>query len=480
MKRVFLLLTVLVAAVLPGGCSSTTPGSDGAAAASSSAAPDTAAADTASDDAGLSVADAEITRWVDEERIPGAVLVVARGGSVVFEKAYGYAQLFEYDQGSYGAAMAGEARPDAIRRLDAPIAMQPDTVFDLASVTKMMATTFAVMLLVDDGRLDLDSPVRQYLPDFGTAGNEPTDGGVPGGGQATDDTAKGRITIRQLLTHRSGLSQWQPVYYAAGSPEGAYDFIRDFPLAWAPGAERHYSDLGFMVLGLIVERISGQSLGDFVGDRLYTPLGLSATGFGPPAGGVGEVAAATDANADGRSEPQRPRFAATSHGNPFEHRMVHDPDFGYRIEGDPEAWDGWRRYTLAGEVNDGNAYHAFGGEAGHAGLFSTAAEVRILLQLLLDGGELGGRRYLSAAVVDEFLADTGDGQALGWLVPDYLPAGSFHHTGFTGTYVAGIPARDLVVVLLTNRQNVGVDDEGGYPDVGELQRTVVTAVAGER
>jgi CubicO group peptidase (beta-lactamase class C family) len=157
--------------------------------------------------------------------------------------------------------------------------------------------------------------------------------------------------------------------------------------------------------------------------------------------------------------------------------MVHDPDFGYRIDIDPNSWDGWRRYTLIGEVNDGNAFHAFGGEAGHAGLFSTAADLQVLLQLLLNGGEYDGTRYLSAALIDEFLTDTGDHQALGWQVPDYLPESSFHHTGFTGTYVAGIPSTNTAIVLLTNRQNVGLDDDGQYPDVGELQRAVARAIA---
>lgn len=159
--------------------------------------------------------------------------------------------------------------------------------------------------------------------------------------------------------------------------------------------------------------------------------------------------------------------------------MVHDPDFGYRIDIDPDSWDGWRRYTLVGEVNDGNAFHAFGGVAGHAGLFSNAADLRVLLQLLLNRGEYDDTRYLSTATVDEFLTSTGDGQALGWQVPDYLPEGSFHHPGFTGTWVAGVPSEDLAIVLLTNRQNVGLDDEGRYADVGELQRAVTLAIVGQ-
>jgi len=393
-------------------------------------------------------ADSLVRAWVDAKRIPGAVLLVSRDGEVVFERAYGWAQLNEYEDGQYGASAAGESRPSALRRLDHPRAMSAGTAFDLASLTKVMATTFATMLLVDSGELDLDGPVQQYLADFHGGGKED-------------------ISPRHLLTHRSGLSQWQPVYYSAAGADQAYAFIRDFPLAWAVGAGRHYSDLGFMILGYAIESITGGSLDAFLQERLYGPLGLESTGFRP-----GSTAApATDAIFAADTI-----FAATSHGNPFEHRMVHDPDFGYRIAGDPQAWNGWRDHTLAGEVNDGNAYHAFGGEAGHAGLFSTAAELSVLLQLLLNRGEYGGHRYISAEVVDTFLAPTGNGQALGWQVPDDLPEGSFEHTGFTGTYVAGIPARGMAIVLLTNRQNLGLDDRGQYPDVSELQRAVARAV----
>jgi CubicO group peptidase (beta-lactamase class C family) len=158
--------------------------------------------------------------------------------------------------------------------------------------------------------------------------------------------------------------------------------------------------------------------------------------------------------------------------------MVYDTAFGYDPAVVPDAWDGWRRYTLEGEVNDGNAWHGWGGVAGHAGLFSTARDLSVLLQLLLDRGDLDGRRYLRAETVDTFLTPVVSGQALGWQVPSYAPAGSFTHTGFTGTWVLGVPSERLAVVLLTNRQNVGVDARGLYPDVGPLQRAVAEALLG--
>lgn len=355
------------------------------------------------------------------------------------QRAYGSSRVADFAGGQYadGAAPA---------ELTEPVPMTLETVFDLASVTKVMATTMAIMLLVDRGDVQLEAPVAAYLPDF------------RGGGK--DD-----IAVRHLLTHRSGLAQWKPTYYHAETPAQTYEFIRDLPLEWPAGAERHYSDLGFMLLGLIVERVSGRSLDAFVRDELYVPLGLGSTGF-------------RGARASIPIEPDR--FAATSHGNPFERRMVHDPDFGYAIEGDADAWSGWRDYTLEGEVNDGNAHHAFGGVAGHAGLFSSGEELDVLLTLLLEGGVIDRRRFLRAETIERFLADTGDEQALGWQLPGYAPAGAFAHTGFTGTFVLGDRDTGLALVLLTNRQNGGVDDETAYPDVGLLQRAVTRALTARR
>ncbi len=397
--------------------------------------------------AGLAKADSLVSDWVEAERVPGAVLLVIQDGAVVLQRAYGWAQLYDYGAGQCGdEASISEADTETaatgIRRLDEPRPMTVETVFDLASVTKVLATTLAIMDLVGRGVLDLDAPVHRYLPEFRGA-------------------ARDSVTLRHLLTHRSGLPEWLPVYYHASNAEAAYAYIRDVPLQWGVGEGRHYSDLGFMLLGRVVEQVSGESLHAYLATRFYGPLGLTATGFQPR---YRDSSAATG------------QFAATSHGNPFEWRMVHDPAFGYDIEGDPNAWNEWRRYTLAGEVNDGNAYYAFGGLAGHAGLFSTAGDLGVLLQLLLDRGSYRGRRYLVPEIIDAFLQPTGEGQALGWQVPDYAPAGSFSHTGFTGTFVLGVPERRLGFVLLINRQNVGVDERGYYPDVNPLRRAVAEAL----
>jgi CubicO group peptidase (beta-lactamase class C family) len=404
--RVSLAVTVFLA--VASGCRGYAP-------AASLALPDPALA------VGIASADSLIVAAVGT-LIPGAVFVVSRNGHIVHERAFGYAQLNDFD----------------MRRLVVPRSMRTSTMFDLASVTKVMATTMAAMLLVDRGKIDVDAPVWRYLPDFR--------------GPHLDS-----ITVRQLLQHSSGLVQWQPLYYHGSSSGETYAVIRDMPLQWGVGDARHYSDLGFMLLGFIVERVSGTRLDSFLEQNLYGPLGLKSTTFNPKAHGFTE-------------------FAATEQGNIYEHHMVYDSTFGYRYRGDPTAWSGWRQYVLNGEVDDGNSFYANGGVAGHAGLFSTAADLRVLLDLLNNRGSYAGHQYIRPQVVDAFLTRDKYLNFLGWQSPATLPEGSFSHTGFTGTYVLGVPKYGLSVVLLTNRQNMGTDPRGYFPDVGPLQQAVAKAV----
>jgi serine-type D-Ala-D-Ala carboxypeptidase len=370
---------------------------------------------------GIAVADSTIEASIGK-LIPGAVFLVSKDGQVVHERAFGYAQLNDY----------------AMHRLASPRMMRTSTMFDLASVTKVVATTFAVMMLVDRGQVELDAPVYRYLPDFRSVHLD-------------------SITVRHLLQHSAGLVQWQPLYYHASNSAQTYDVIRGMPLQWGVGEGRHYSDLSFMLLGYIVERVSGQRLDVFLAQNLYRPLGLRSTTFNPKSHGFTE-------------------FAATEQGNVYEKHMVYDPTFGYLYKGDPTAWNGWRQYVLNGEVDDGNSFYANAGVAGHAGLFSTAADLRVLLDMLIERGSSGGRQYIRPSVIDEFFTRDKYQNFLGWQAPSALPAGSFSHTGFTGTYVAGIPGYKLSIVLLTNRQNMGTNPEGYFPDVSPLQLAVARAV----
>lgn len=376
----------------------------------------------------LASVDSLVRAAADSGRFAGAVLLVARDGVVLHHAAYGYAQRYGFD-----------GRP-----LPAAEPMTTDHLFDLASLTKVMATTFTLMRLVDEGRVDLAAPVARYLPGFRGPG-------------------KDSVTVRHLLTHTGGLAPWEPVYYHARTPEAARAYVEAFPLAYPVGRQRRYSDLGFMLLGYLVEEVSGRPLGAYVDEAVFAPLGLRHTSFEPLKKKMGP-------------------FAATSHGNPFERRMVADDTFGYVCDEDPAAFQAWRAHTLAGEVNDGNAFYAHGGTAGHAGLFATAADLRVLLDVLLDvllgDGRHEGRPFVRPETVRAFLTPDAFGNGLGWwMAPgtlglDDAPPGTFGHRGFTGTWALAAPACGLSVVLLTNRQHVGVDARGYYPDLGDLQRQV--------
>ena len=359
---------------------------------------------------------AAVETAVADGRIPGAVMAVSVDGKVLIERAFGYAHLNDFH----------------MKRLPAPRAMEVSTIFDAASVTKVMATTMAIMILVDQGKVAVDAPVYSYLPKFRGADLD-------------------KITVRHLLNHTSGLVQWQPLYYQAANKAETFEAIRKMPLQWPVGEGFHYSDLGFMLLGMIVEQASGKPLDTFINDALYAPLGLKSTGFLPKARGLSN-------------------FAVTESGNGYERHMVYGPDFGYGYKGDPTSWNGWRNYVFDGEVDDGNAWYANGGVAGHAGLFSTGPELRRLLELLLNHGAADGEKFLRAETVGLFLKPDAH---LGWRQPENMPADSFAHTGFTGTYVLGVPKAKLAFVLLTNRQNMGADAKGYFTDVAPLQETAV-------
>ncbi len=367
-------------------------------------------------DAAVAAANAVVEAAIKDGQIPGAEMVIAVDGKILQDRAFGHAQINDFN----------------MQRLAAPRLLHSTTLFDLASVTKVMATTMAMMILVDEGKVSVDAPVHTYLPDFR--------------GPELD-----KITVRHLLTHTAGLAQWQPLYYGGATKAEVYQVIRGMPLKWAVGEGYHYSDLGFMLLGYIAERVAGQSLDVFVARALYQPLGLRSTTFLPKAKGF------TD-------------FAATESGNGYERHMVYGPNFGYGYAGDPKSWNGWRQYVLAGEVDDGNAWYGNGGVAGHAGLFSTGADLQVLLDMLLNHGTHQGKRHIRAETVDLFLKP---GAHLGWVQPPDLPPGSFSHTGFTGTYVLGVPEAKLAFVLLTNRQNMGTNAEGYFPDVGPIQTAAV-------
>lgn len=320
----------------------------------------------------LETIDRIVRRGITAGGYPGAAVVVGRRGYSVFEKGYG---KLGWTPGS--AAVV----PD-------------ESIYDLASLTKVVGTATAAMILYDEGRLELDAPVAKYLPAFS--------------GGTRDD-----VTVRHLLTHTSGLPAGRDLRRLATSTWEARQLVMSTPLTCAPGRCLVYSDLGADVLGFTVEAITGQGLDAFLMERVFTPLGMSDTHFQPAAA-------------------LRDRIAPTEVSSP-------------------------RGYAIRGEVHDENAW-ALGGVAGHAGLFSTAADLSLFAQMMLNRGTFNGVRIVSDSAVARFTARTTGTRALGWDTADGDgPAGvhmgerAYGHTGFTGTSLWIDPDRDLFVILLTNR-----------------------------
>jgi CubicO group peptidase (beta-lactamase class C family) len=366
---------------------------------------------------------------VDNNLIPGAVIEIKKGKRIIHKKAFGFA----------------ERNGDDNKPLAHPVPMSTNCLFDLASLTKVVGTTTAVMLLVDRGLIKVDDPVGKYIPAF-NAGD------------------KKQITLRHLLTHTAGLITWYPLFYRAQSKEQVYQLIDELPLAFPVGKSRHYSDLGFILLGEIIEKVSGMALEQFDRKNIFIPLGMHHTTYHPLARGF-------------------TKFAATSHGNPYETRMVHDTSLGFVFkEIDPGQWNGWRTYTLRGEVNDGNAWYALKGVSGHAGLFSTTDDLQKLVDMLLNGGRTGGKQFISEKTIQLFLTPDEFKNGLGWMMDpgeSFMkggPEGSFGHTGFTGTSIAVVPSLKLSIVLLINRQNMGLLPTGYYYNPNPLRKQIFEAV----
>ena len=336
---------------------------------------------------------------------PGAVVLVGRGDQVVYRRAFG------------------------LRSVEPTVeAMTPDTIFDLASMTKVVATTTAVMMLVEDGRIRLNDRVAAYIKGFERYG-------------------KGDITIRDLMTHVSGLRPDLDMSLEFASyEEGIRRAIDEVPVS-PPGRRFVYSDINFVLLGEIVHRVSGKMLDQFCRERIFEPLGMRDTMFNPPAS-------------------LRPRIAPTQKCTPY----------GWPCD-QPGAT------MLRGVVHDPTARRMLG-VAGHAGLFSTADDLAIFCRMLLHGGRLGAARILSPLAVAKMTSPIalpgGEVRGLGWDIDssfssnrgEMLPIGSFGHTGFTGTSIWIDPVTKVWIIFLSNR--VHPDGKG---DVTPLRAKIATVVA---
>lgn len=273
------------------------------------------------------------------------------------------------------------------------------TIWDMASLTKVIALTSSIMQLVEQHRVSLDAPVQRYLPRW-TGPN------------------KERVTVRDLLTHSSGLPAWRPLYKEATDAASALALAYATPLDTLPGVRMVYSDLGGILLGEIVRAVSGEPIDQYFATHVAVPLGLHETMFLPDSSLL-------------------PRIA-------------------------PTEIDPWRQRHLRGEVHDENAF-MLGGVSGHAGLFSSARDLARIAQLYLNHGVLDSVRIWNAATIAQFttVQDSAfSNRALGWETPTgtnsaghLMRRPAFGHTGFTGTSIWIDPAHDLFIVLLTNRVN---------------------------
>ena len=312
----------------------------------------------------------------------GAVGLMGHDGKVVERDASGWALRWKTDT---------EELPR-----DQWVPMRDDTVFDLASVSKLF-TSIAVVQLIDEGKVDLEAPVATYLPEFAANGKE-------------------AVTVKQLLTHTSGFTSWLPLYSRYPDKASRIKAVMDQPLTNPPGSTYLYSDLNMITLGVMVERLRGESLDKVVAERITGPLGMADTGYNP-----------TD----------RTRTAATEY---------------QRVPARGMVW---------GEVHDENAW-SLGGVAGHAGVFSTVDDLAALSQALLNGGSYRGHRILSRWGVDALTttvnqAFPGDAHGLGfeldqrWYMDSLSGPRTAGHTGYTGTSIVIDFASHSFAILLTNR-----------------------------
>ena len=366
-----------------------------------------AMASAAVDATRLARIDALIEQAIRDRHLPGAVVVVGHGGEIVYERAFGARSLAP----------------------ETPEPMTADTVFDLASLTKVVATTTSVMMLVEEGRLRLRDRVAEYVPGFASQGRQ-------------------AVTITHLLTHTSGLAPDLPLEQVFEGAETAIARTIALPPAAAPGERFIYSDLNFMLLAEIVRRVGGLPLDRFAAERIFRPLSMADTTFTPP-------------------PAMAPRIAPTEACAPL-------------------AWPcgGPGATMLRGRVHDPTA-RRMGGVAGHAGLFGTARDLARFCAMLLGGGAHDGVRLLAPLTVARMTRVStpphlADRRGLGWDIDsryssnrgDLFPVGSYGHTGFTGTSLWIDPASETFVVFLSNR----VHPSGGG-NVTALRGQVATVVA---
>ena len=388
-------------------------------------------------------------------RLPGAVVQVGHGGKIVFRRAFGDRKL------------AGEPGLDGAPSPAEP--MTEDTIFDLASLTKIVVTTTAVLQLYEHGKLAIDEPVQTYLPEFNTA----------------NDPRRAQVTLRMLLTHTSGiggdLSHQGPWGLVAADRADGIHRALTAPLEFGPGETFHYSDIGFIILGTLVERITGEPLNVYAHDNIFAPLGMADTRYLPATEACGPHQIIGNAIA---FDPKAPKMTPCPVGTWSTDLLARIAPTA-RDEDTPGINPDFDR-PLRGTVHDPTA-RRMGGVAGSAGVFSTVQDVGKYSQALLD--RLAGRPSdfpLTQSTLELMTTPQQPASAahalrgFGWDIDTYqskprgliFPVGSFGHTGFTGVTMWMDPGTDTYVIVLAN-----VIHQRGGPPIGTLSGNVATAAA---
>jgi CubicO group peptidase (beta-lactamase class C family) len=357
-------------------------------------------------------------RYIEEGHFPGAVLRVERRGSLLHEEAWG----------------------EALHTESESIPLATSIIFDLASVSKLFTTT-AVLRLVTLGELRLESKAADVLSGGLKACHSPAIEGL----EVRLRDSLGPVDIAALLAHSSGIHYWHPFYV---SREHAFESILADVLDAHPRRDEViYSDLNFMILGRIIESLTGLPLAVAVRKLVFEPLGLARSSYSKPLGPA----------------------AAGEFGNRVERRMVAELGLSF---------SGWRDESrpIIDEIDDGNCYYFFGGAAGHAGVFSDAHDLCRLGELYLDKGRLDGTDWLAPGLAERAMSEQGGGRGLGFQLGENYPGGGCGHTGFTGTYIHVNEPAGLVISILTNRLHVP-EPRDINPYRRELSKAALSAFA---
>ena len=321
-----------------------------------------------------------IQHGISKKVFPGAVAYIAEGDAIQYYEALG------------NRMCTPETKP-----------MRRDTIFDLASLTKPIVTATLMMRLAEEGTIELDTPIQNYLPEF----------------------SHPQALISHLLTHTSGLPAWRATYLESKTKADIVAYLCQIPLDYSPGTQVVYSCLGYILLGKLLERLTGEPLDALAQKWIFQPLEMNWTRYNPPSAWID-------------------RCAATEDSNSFEKGMV-----GYQPHN-------WREGVIVGEVHDENA-HFLGGVSGNAGLFSTAVDVGKFCQMLANRGD----GVLRPESIDRLAAihttKLNVSRGIGWII---LEDGSLYHTGFTGTSIRVNIERQLYAILLTNRVHPDASQAG--------------------